>query len=87
MPLNLATAAQAQALLPNLSAAEATSITSLLGPASRAVGRWCRRELGYDTSLEYHRPGPTRSIRLRNSPVVPGSIDLRVELRQILGVG
>lgn len=81
--LNLITAAQAQALLPGLSAAESAAVPGLCGPASRAVETWCKRSLGYSSYVEYHRPELSRTIRLKNPPVVPGSVELRTELAQV----
>jgi hypothetical protein len=81
---NLVTAAQAAALLPGLAAIETTALATLAGPASRSVEKWCRRALAYGTYTEYHRPGPARTIRLKNPPVLPGTVSLRTEYRQIL---
>jgi hypothetical protein len=80
---NLITTAQAQALLPGLSAAEVAALAGLGPAASSAVERYCRRKLSYGSYVEYHRPANTRKIRLRAWPVSPGSLDLRTSPEQV----
>jgi hypothetical protein len=81
--LNLITAAQAVALLPGLSAAEAVAVCSFCGSASRAIEKWCRHALAYASYVEFHRPEATRKIRLNNPPVIAGTVELRTELNQV----
>lgn len=81
--LDLITPAQALALLPGLPALDPAAVPALCTAASRVVERYCKRSLAFGGHLEYHRPDSTRTIRLKHPPVIPGSVELRVDLAAV----
>jgi hypothetical protein len=83
---DLITASQALALLPGLSRGEQLAVPGLVSPASRAAERHCKRALAYGSYVEVHRPENTRKIRLKNPPVVPGTLELRADLASVAEV-